>query len=188
MDRRELLRTIAALTGCAFVGAEPASALVYVQSVDMDSWFDSQIKLLDEIAETILPRTDTPGAKDAKVGEFIARYAPACYTPAQIGALMYGLGEIDKRTREAFGSNFLAAQTEQRRELLVDIDKEAKHYVPPSGKTPEESPHYFVLLKQLTLYGFFTSESGATQVLRYRPIPGAYKGSIPYKKGETSWS
>jgi hypothetical protein len=43
-------------------------------------------------------------------------------------------------------------------------------------------------MKQLTLFGFFTSEPGATRVARYRPIPGRYKGCIPYVKGETFWS
>jgi hypothetical protein len=49
-------------------------------------------------------------------------------------------------------------------------------------------PHYFTLMKQLTLLGFFTSEPGSTRVLRYRPVPGKYKGCVPYRKGETSWA
>ena len=70
MDRRELLRAIAALTGCAVVGADRLFAAV----PDSAAYTPAQIVLFDEIAETILPRTDTPGAKDAQVGAYIARY------------------------------------------------------------------------------------------------------------------
>lgn len=53
-------------------------------------------------------------------------------------------------------------------------------------KTDKESLHYFTLFQQLTLMGFFTSEAGYTQVLRFEMVPGAYKGCVDYKKGETA--
>ena len=50
------------------------------------------------------------------------------------------------------------------------------------------SPHYFSLMKQLTLLGFFTSEVGATKALRYVPVPGRYEGCVPYKKGDKAFA
>jgi hypothetical protein len=181
MHRRELLKLIAAATGCALVGMESALAAPAVRT----SFPAHDLATLDEIAETIIPRTDTPGAKDAAVGAFIARYAQACYEPAQLRSLQQGIAAIDARMRAQAGVDFLRASPAQRHVLLTTIDREAKHQVKDATQA---APHYFTLMKQLTLLGFFTSEPGSTRVLRYRPIPGKYKGCVPYQKGQSSWA
>ena len=74
----------------------------------------------------------------------------------------------------------------QKHDLLVDLDKEAKDY---SKNRKEKDPnHYFSLMKQLTVWGYFTSEVGATKALRYLPVPGKYIGDLPYKKGDKAWA
>lgn len=180
MHRRDLIKFIAATTGCAFVGIEGALAAPAVRP----PYTARELAMLDEIAETILPRTSTPGAKDAKVGAFIARYSAACYEPAQLRSLKDGLRTIDGLMRTTVGGGFLQAPPAQRQALLTTLDAEARKH---AGQGHPE-PHYFTLIKQLTLLGFFTSEPGSTRVLRYRPIPGTYKGCVPYKKGQTSWA
>jgi hypothetical protein len=181
MQRRELLKLIAAATGCALVGMEGALAAPAARSP-----FSARDRaMLDEIAETILPRTDTPGAKDAAVGAFIARYALACYDPAQLRILQQGIGTVDGLMRAKTGADFLHASKAQRQALLTGIDLQARKHAKESSEGP---PHYFTLMKQLTLLGFFTSEPGSTRVLRYRPVPGKYRGCVPYRKGETSWA
>ncbi len=87
--------------------------------------------------------------------------------------------------RTKAGVGFLDASKAQRQALLTAIDQEARKHAADKAK---EVPHYFTLMKQLTLFGFFTSRPGSTRVLRYRPVPGKYKGCVPYKKGETSWA
>ena len=183
MDRRELLRAIAALTGCAFVGAER----IFAAAPDSAVYTPAQVALLDEIAETILPRTDTPGAKDAQVGAYIARYSAACYNPTDLAVLRAGLGDIDARSHKAYGIDFIRCTGRQKEMLLVDIDAEAKRHAREAADNRGQSPHWFTLCKQLTLMSFFTSEAGATHVARYRPVPGAYKGVVAYK-GETFWA
>jgi len=183
MDRRELLRTIAALTGCAVVGADRIFAAVS----DSTAYTQAQVALFDEIAETILPHTDTPGAKDAQVGAYIARYSAACYTPANLTILRAGLDDIDARSRKAHGTDFMRCTSKQKEGLLIDIDAEAKRRARELGDNSDQPPHWFTLCKQLTLFGFFTSEAGASRVARYRPVPGPYKGVVPYK-GETFWA
>lgn len=75
---------------------------------------------------------------------------------------------------------------DQRKALLTDIDKEAKEYAKTAkGDDPK---HYFRMMKELTLLGYFTSEPGATQALRYVPVPGKYEGCIDYKKGDRAWA
>ena len=71
--------------------------------------------------------------------------------------------------------------------MLIDIDAEAKRRARELGDNSNQPPHWFTLCKQLTLFGFFTSEAGASRVARYRPVPGPYKGVVPYK-GETFWA
>jgi hypothetical protein len=181
MHRRELIKLIVAATGCALVGMEGARAAPAVRS----PFSTHDLAMLDEIAETIIPRTDTPGAKDAAVGAFIARYSAACYEPAQLRSLQQGIGTLDALMRTKAGLDFLRASPAQRQALLIEIDLQARKHAKEPG---HPVPHYFTLMKQLTLLGFFTSEPGSTRVLRYRPVPGKYKGCVPYKKGETSWA
>lgn len=179
MLRRDLIKFIAAATGCAFVGIDGALAAPKLRPP-----FSAHDRaMLDEIAETIIPRTDTPGAKDAAVGTFIARYSAACYDPGQLRSLKRGIATIDALMRAKTGAGFLQASPAQRQSLLTALDTEARKHAQGNP-----APHYFTLMKQLTLFGFFTSEPGSTRVLRYRPVPGKYKGCVPYKKGDTSWA
>ncbi len=73
-----------------------------------------------------------------------------------------------------------------KHDFLVALDKEAKDYM--SKKKPEDPTHYFRMMKELTLWGYFTSEAGATKALRYVAVPGKYEGCIPYKKGDKAWA
>jgi len=182
MDRRELMKMIAALTGCAFIAND---ALCENDA----SWASAgDVDFLDDVAETILPRTDTPGAKDAALGQFIAKYSAACYPPEHIALLKKGITQIEARMQAEQGTGFRAASAEARKSLLVSIDRQAKEHTQRADTTQGGQPHYFTLMKQLTLYGFFTSEAGETRVARYRPVPGKYKGCIPYIKGQTFWA
>lgn len=189
VNRRELLQMIAAATGCAFgandalwASADPQSPLPY-SGADVD--------LLDDVAETILPRTDTPGARDAAVGPFIARYSAACYSPEHIALLQAGIRDIEAQMQALHGTGFRQASQEAKTSLLVTLDRQAKAQAADAAAETAAGgrpPHYFTLIKQLTLLGFFTSEPGETRVARYRPVPGRYKGCIPYINGETFWA
>jgi len=188
MDRRELIQMIVAVTGCAF----SANDALWAAAGDSQSplpYTNSDIALLDDVAETILPRSDTPGARDAAVGQFIARYSAACYPPEHIALLKFGISDIDARMQALQSKEFRQAGGEAKISLLVSIDRQAKEHARLVDANPDgHAPHYFTLMKQLTLFGFFTSEPGATRVARYRPVPGRYKGCIPYVKGQTFWA
>jgi hypothetical protein len=184
MERRELLKWIAAVTGCAFAGTSRAAFAATAITAPPAGYSQADIALLDEIADTILPRTSTPGAKDVGVGAFIARYSLQCYSEAELAIVRDGLRTLDALSRSAAGTGFHQAAPRQRTALLTRIDAEARLHA--QGQPAQ--PHYFSLLKQLTLLGYFTSEPGSTKALRYRPVPGKYKGIVPYKKGATSWA
>ena len=188
MDRRELLKMIVAATGAAMVGL-PALAQGQAQAAATKIHFsDADVGTLDEIAETILPRTKTPGAKDAGAGAFMATFVSDCYTARQQATFRAGLADIGKRA----GGRFVSLAPQARTELLRALDAEArKHAVEVTetgtAEAGEPMPHYFTMLKQLTIFGFFTSKVGATEVLRYVAVPGRYDGDLAYIPGTPAW-
>ncbi|HSK13238.1 MAG TPA: gluconate 2-dehydrogenase subunit 3 family protein, partial [Phnomibacter sp.] len=97
-----------------------------------------------------------------------------------------GVNSMDKLSKDQFGHAFMHITPQQRTALLVQLDKEQKAY--HEKKKPEDPPHFFRMVKELTLLGFFTSEVGATRALRYVQVPGRYDGCIDYKKGDRAWA
>ena len=75
---------------------------------------------------------------------------------------------------------------QDRLQLLTKLDTEQKEYV--KNKKKEDPAHYFSLIKQLTLLGYFTSEIGCTQARRYVPVPGRFDACIPYNKGDKAFA
>jgi len=144
------------------------------------------IAYLDEIAETILPTTSTPGAKAAKVGQFMTVMVNDCYEAKDQKTFREGMDKINELSKKEYSNNFMKLTPEQRHQLLVKLDAEAKEH--QKNKKPEESAHYFRLMKELTLLGYFTSEIGSTQARRYVAVPGRYDGCVPYKKGDKAWA
>lgn len=187
MNRREALQNVALLLGGTIVGGT-----VFLQSgckseKKVNTIFtESDVALMDEIAETILPKTNTPGAKDAKVGAFMSLMVLDCYKPKDQEAFVAGLKKVDELSKEKNNASFIKATPEQRTALLTALDQEQKDYM--SKKQKDDAAHYFRMMKELTLLGFFTSEVGATQALRYIAVPGKYDGAYPYKKGDRAWA
>ena len=86
MDRRELLKMVALLTGGAVIGGDLFLSGCKTGAKADAGFTAANISLLDEIAETIIPATATPGAKAAKVGEFMKIMVTDCYTGNQQAA------------------------------------------------------------------------------------------------------
>ena len=187
MNRREAISSVALLLGGTILGAEAfLSGCKPKAGEGVVSFSPSDVNFLNEVAETILPATSTPGAKEAKVGEFMTVIVKDCYEPADQTVFMAGLQKLEEASKKKNGKAFLDSTPEQRHDLLVDLDNEAKEYM--KNKKKEDPKHYFRMIKELSLWGFFTSEVGATKALRYVAVPGKYEGCIPYKKGDKAWA
>lgn len=145
-----------------------------------------EISFLDEVAETIIPKTNTPGAKEAQVGAFMDVMVRDCYTKDDQKIFKEGIDKIKKLSKERFNKKFIDLQPEQRTELLTAVDNDQKEY--HKNKKDDQPNHYFRMMRELTLLGFFTSEPGATKALRYVAIPGKYEACISYTKGEKAWA
>lgn len=186
MNRREAISSVALLLGGTILGAEAFLSGCKTKSDLGISFTPTDISFLDEVAETILPATSTPGAKAAKVGEFMTVYVRDCYEEKDQKIFMDGMKKLDEASKTKNGKSFMDSTPGQRHDLLVSLDAEAKAY--EKSKKGEDPKHYFRMMKEMTLFGYFTSEIGATQALRYVAVPGKYEGCIPYKKGDKAWA
>lgn len=194
ITRREaILRVSAMLGGVALVGqgamlagctGEEAGSEPGASSNPL--FTDGEVALLDEIADTILPETDTPGAKAAGVGPFMALMVADTYDEREQQVFRDGMTALDDECREMHGTPFLSATPGQRLALLRKLDAEQLAYM--RSKSAEAPAHYFRMMKELTLLGYFTSEIGYTQAMRYAETPGRYDPCVPYEPGEKTWA
>lgn len=142
---------------------------------------------LDEVADTILPTTEkSPGAKAAATGPFMALMVTDTYSPEDQKVFRDGMTKLEEACKAKHGAGFMAATPEQRTALLTELDKEQHDF--QKSRKPGEPQHYFRMMKELSLLGFFTSEIGYTKAMRYKETPGKYEPCLPYVKGETSWA
>ena len=190
MQRRDAISRVALILGGTIVGAE--LFLSGCKNSDKNiggagvNFSNDDVAFLDEVAETILPATNTPGAKEAKVGEFMTVMVRDCYEAKDQKIFTEGMQKLNAASKAKNGASFLDSSPQQRHDLLVDLDKEQKDYM--DKKKADDPTHYFRMMKELTLWGYFTSEPGATKALRYVAVPGKYEGCIDYKKGEKAWA
>lgn len=211
MNRRDLLKQIALLTGGAVIGGELFLTGCKTGAKADAGFTAANISLLDEVAETIIPATSTPGAKAAQVGEFMKVMVTDCYTQRQQDAFVSGIGELDEACKKMNSKGFVESTPEQRKAFLISLEKEAKEFnqkrddadkpLREEHKKKNEGlawkdhtefegapSHYYTMMKQLTLLGFFTSKTGMTETLRHVPIPGKYDGNLAYNKGDKAWA
>ncbi len=196
IDRREAIKRVSALLGGAaliggsalWTGCAPKDSTP--QAGDGTTAFApftaAEIAYLDEIADTILPETKTPGAKAAKTGAFMAVMVTDSYQPKDQTIFRDGMKKIDAAAQAANKTTFVASTAAQRLALLETLDKEQKSYM--DTRKPDEPAHYFRMMKELSLLGYFTSEIGCTQAQRYIESPGRFDPCLPYTKGEVSWA
>lgn len=182
LSRREALARLALILGGAVIGAEAFAQGIPVKNKTLTTAFTpGDLALLEDIAEIIIPTTDTPGAKAVGISGFIATMVNDCYDDGHHALFMAGLKTIDAQAKARYGTDFSASTLAQRTELLSALDREQ------ASPQPTKAPHYFRLLKQLVVLGYFTSEIGATKALRYVETPGGYNGNVPYKRGDRAW-
>src|SRR5512138_1994457 len=118
MDRRELLRMIAVLTGGAVVGAEAfITGCKNPETKTSLTFSEDDIAYLNEIAETILPKTSTPGAKDAKVGEFMTVMINDCYEESDQKVFRDGMNKLNDAADKKFSNKFMKLSAQQRHAL-----------------------------------------------------------------------
>lgn len=186
MNRRDALKSVALMMGGAFVGANvlltgcaPEDQIVGLNFSAKD------IAFLDELGEAIIPTTDTPGAKATEIGAFMVMMVTDTYNAEQQKSFVDGLNLLTKDFKKAKGKDFMEASVEERTAYLNELKS--------AGKASIEAPAELVptilgMLQDLTVLGYFTSEIGATQQLRFFEAPGRYDACIDYKPGDRAYA
>lgn len=131
-----------------------------------------QAKTIMEVAECILPKTSTPGAKDMGVPAFIEEMVSLCYGPAERTRFSEGLEQFMVDCKTAYGEAFYALEKAEQLALLNKLNSDLK-----TQKTPVTG--FFRNIKELTVVGYYTTEYGTTQELQYEAVPVNYEACIP---------
>ena len=190
MDRREALRRSGLVLGYAvsapvlmgiMKGCKAAPELTYKPVF----FTEPQARLVSEVAEIIIPKTDTPGAKDTGVPGFIDQMLKECYKKEDQDRFLAGLQSFDEEAKKAYGDLFIELEPTQQQEHVKKIHDQA---IDATKKGEMKERPFILMTKELTVTGFFTSEAGATQVLQYAPVPGAYHGCVPLAEVGKTWA
>lgn len=173
MERRVALRNMALSVG-AMAGL-PAWASGWTKESLKNGTLLSldQSKILLAVVETIIPKTDTPGAGELGVDKFVQKMVTDCYDKKTQAGLSDGILNLDKQSTQNFGKSFSDASGAQKLELLKDVEK----------STDASSKAFFGLVKNLTIQGYMYSEYVMTNITHYEMIPARYHGCVPIKKG-----
>ena len=255
ITRREAIKRVSLLLGGTTIVGSTAflagsrDARAHVQAADFT---DDEIAFLDEVAETILPETSTPGAKAAETGAFMALMVTDTYTEEEQQTFRDGMEKLNEACQEMHGHAFMEATPEERTALLEQLDQEQMDFmkaraarqqeaqrpedIQPNAETPvdtlaadvpadtvyaesadsaqadaflpgqrqENAPgvgagagatitaydpvHYFRMMKELALLGYFTSEIGYNRAMRYIETPGRFDPCVPYEEGDKAWA
>jgi len=198
MNRREAIQRTAMMLGYAVTGPALAGVLNGCKAnpelpfkpefLTMD-----QAQLVTALCDIIMPKTDTPGAVEAGVPQFIDDMVLSVYTQADKERIAKGLSAFDEESKTDFGDTFAAAKREDQIALVK------KHHDALAGKAGDSSAGWWrasgggekpfmVEMKELILLGFFTSQPGATEVLQYNMAPGPYKGCLPLAEVGKAWA
>lgn len=188
MERRDFIKKTSILTGAALVGGQYMFTACKNPKADTTIAFSiKDINLLDEIGEVILPTTSTPGAKAAHVGAFMEIMVRDCYDEKDQKIFLSGLSAFKEIVKKDHSKEFFHLNDDEKNSLIVALDKEAKDN--EASKTESKAAtHYFTMIKQLTLLGYFTSEIGMTEALVYLEVPGKWDPDMEYKEGDRNWA
>ena len=188
--RRDFLKGLSTIiggvaAGSLLTGNAISVAMAYSPNVDStinDGKVFSQKQLvqLRDICAIVIPKTDTLGAADIDTHGFIDNQLFHCFNKHKQAAMKQVLNDIDNQATKSSQKIFTELPYDDQFTLLTALD---------TGAAPfdEAQRIEFKKLKRLICFGYYTSEVGASQELRYVAVPGGYKGSIPYKNTDASW-
>lgn len=175
MNRREAVKRVTIMMGGILAAPLMAGVMGQVTNTGESITISAeQEAFLAEVADIIIPTTDTPGAKAAGVEKFIVRVMRDCYKKDDQEKFYTGLAKLDADSQAKFGKGFVGLDLSQKNEMVKLL-------------TVNDKP-FFQRMKELTVTGYFTSEIGATKALEYLPIPGKFEGCIPLKPNQKAWA
>lgn len=192
MNRRDLLERLLLTLGSAALAsgtaAAPATSSAAASSADTTpppwtprSLTPAQNELVATLAELIIPTTDTPGGRAARVNEFIDIILTDIYTADERRRFVAGLTDLDRRA-SMHGASFVGCTSSVQMHVLTELERESAW-----SASGESDYSFFPDLKELSLIGYYRSKIGASQELRYGGIQGLYEGDVSLESIGRSW-
>jgi glucoside 3-dehydrogenase (cytochrome c) hitch-hiker subunit len=179
MNRREVMLGLATMFGAELVGpirAAIAAGLDPVHLTGATLFSEAARADVAALAEVIIPQTDTPGARAAGVDQFVEFMLQEWYPETDRRRFEDGLSRLDEHCRRHGGAAYAALDSAAQTRLVADLQAGSIDAYADGGKD------FFEHIKQLTVFGYYTSEVGMTVERRYLPVPGRYDGAYPYDK------
>lgn len=187
LNRRKAIKQLATFYGLALSVSSldllaAGSKIAKNSSIDPQSFLNAtQLALVRQLGEIIIPTTETPGAIAAGVHTFINDHLATCFSPKEQQQLVSGLERIDTTSKKLWHKAFIKASTKQQILLLTDMEK-------AQGEFDSNDRIFFKQFKGLVMFGYYTSEIGATQELAYLAIPGSFKGDVKFSAIGKAWT
>jgi hypothetical protein len=173
MQRRSAIKNIALTIGSAIVLPSWANAWNHENVKNIQSLVSiSQEELLAQIVETIIPKTDTLGAKDLNVHQFVTKMITDCYDKKAQDIFKKGLDSVENKAKSDFGKAFSDCDNKQKLDVLTKMSK--------SENSDEKA--FVGLVKNITIQGYLNSEYVMTNLRKFEFAPGHYYGCVPAKK------
>ena len=191
MKRRDALSHLTFITGGSLVASH-----TFMAGCTPDTPLEAQtgllngqqIALLDEIGDVILPTTpSSPGAKAARIGEYMNVMVSDCFSELDQEIFMDGLVKLAKSCDEKYGKDFMQLDDGEKQEFVLMLEEENRNYR-EIKRTGDPERHYYGLIKGMTMRGYFSSEIGATQALNHVAVPGRWDACIPLEPGQKAYS
>jgi hypothetical protein len=175
MERRDLLRALGAATALSFLPVPAEAAEAWTRALSglrvADGLTEAQLALVGAIGDTILPRTDSPSATDVKVPAFVNVMVADNYSDTERSAFIAGLDAIDAHVKSRGGGAFGELDQAGRGAAIESIEG-------LTDRRSEPARSYW-RLKDLVIYGYFTSEAVMKNVLKVEVMPGKFEGAAP---------
>lgn len=191
MNRREALRNLALITGSALsystvAGLMGGCTATKGGTFSPQTLSEEQNQLVIALSERIIPETDTPGAKAAKVNEYIDHMLTSWNTESEKEHFLDGLAHVDEVSNEKFDQKFVNLDQSAQISVMETLQQEAR--VNPEQQPDENIKPFFSMLKEFSVVGYYTSEIGASEELQLDLVPGYYDGCVPYSEIGRAWS
>lgn len=190
MDRRQALQRAGLVLGYAISAPVIAGIMNGCKSTPELTYkpvffTEEQAGLVSEVAAIIIPKTDTPGAKEVGVPAFIDQLIKQCYKKEDQDRFLAGLAEFDEGAKKAYGDSFMDLDPAKQKEYVKKTHDAALDAA--KAGTVKDKP-FILVAKELTVVGFYTSEEGASKILQYAPVPGAFHGCVPMAEVGKTWA
>lgn len=185
MKRRDLLKTVGAFTTAALVSRDALAswARVTTSLAPAPALNDAQLSLIGAIADTLIPRTATPGALDVGVPAFVNMLVSESYTVEERRTFTSGLVVVEAHLRDGRGRSFVNLDARSRGTRIADIEDRSFVYRAASRLLRHGEPRRtYWQVKELIVHAYFTSEVVAKQILKDEVMPGAFDGAAPFSR------